>query len=267
MRKADMKKIILGIFALTAMATAASISAQAPASPAAPAAPAAAAPAPAALPALTADQIVDKHLEALGGKDAISKVKSMSVNSTMQIMGNDAPSTTVVVDGVGMRQEFELNGMKIISVYNDKGGWMVNPMSGAADPTPMPDEQYNAGKVGLSVGGPLYDYAAKGSTIELTSADDKTYTIKLTTIDKVEYTFGIDAKTFLLNTMSMTTQMQGQAVTLATSYSDYRKTDTGFLVPYSMAMDFGGQFQINMTVNKVELNKTIDPAIFAMPKA
>jgi hypothetical protein len=32
-------------------------------------------------------------------------------------------------------------------------------------------------------------------------------------------------------------------------------------------MDFGGQFQIGLTVNKVELNKTIDPAIFVMPKA
>ncbi len=77
----------------------------------------------------------------------------------------------------------------------------------------------------------------------------------------------IDAKTFMMNTMTMTAQMQGQAVTSSTSYSDYRKTDTGFMVPYSIAMDFGGQFQIGMTVNKVELNKTVDPAIFVMPKA
>ena len=262
-----MKKIILGVLAFTALAMAASVQiqvqAQAPSSAAAPAVPAAAA----ALPALTADEIVSKHLEALGGKDAIGKIKTMSTEATMQVMGNEAPSTTVVVDGVGMKQESEFNGMKIISVYTDKGGWMQNPMAGAADPTPMPDEQYNTGKVGIYVGGPLFDYASKGSTIALTSSDDKTYNIKLTTKDKVEYSFGIDGKTFLLNTMTTTAQMQGQAVTLSTTYSDYRKTDTGFMVPYSIGLDFGGQFQIGMTIKKIELNKTIDPAIFAMPKA
>jgi hypothetical protein len=251
-----MKKIILGIFAITAMAGAISLTAQTP--PAAPAAPATAASA-AALPALTADEIVNKH--------AIAKVKTMTTEATMQVMGQDAPSTSVVVDGVGMKSESEFNGMKIISAYTDKGGWMVNPMAGAADPTPMPDDQYNSGKAGIYIGGPLYDYAAKGSTIELTSKDDKTYTIKLTTKDKVEYSFGIDGKTFLLNTMATTAQMQGQSVTLTTSYSDYRKTDTGFMVPYSIGLDFGGQFQISMTVKKIELNKTIDAAIFAMPKA
>jgi hypothetical protein len=256
-----MKKIVLGILGFTALAGAVSLSAQTP--PAAPAAPAAAA----ALPALTADEIVSKHLEALGGKDAIAKIKTMSTEATMQIMGNEAPSTTVVVDGVGVKSESEFNGMKIISVYTDKGGWMVNPMAGAADPTPMPDDQYNSGKVGIYVGGPLFDYAARGSTIALATKDDKNYTIKLTTKEKVEYSFEIDGKTFLLNSMSTTTQMQGQSVALTTSYSDYRKTDTGFMVPYTVGLDFGGQFQIGMTIKKIDLNKTVDPAIFVMPKA
>jgi len=267
MRKADMKKIILGIFAFAALATAATVQIQAQAPATAPAATPAAAAAPASLPALTADLIVSKYVDAVGGRDAISKVKTLSTDATLQVMGNEAPSKTVVVDGVGLKSESEFNGMKIITVYTDKGGWMQNPMAGAADPTPMPDEQYNTGKAGIYVGGPLYDYAAKGGTVALVSNDDKAYTIKLTTKEKTEFTFVIDGKTFLLNNMTTTAQMQGQAVTLTTSYSDYRKTDAGFLVPYGIAMDFGGQFQIGLTVNKVELNKTIDPAIFVMPKA
>ncbi len=31
----------------------------------------------------------------------------------------------------------------------------------------MPDDVYNAGKGQINVGGPLYDYAAKGNKIEL----------------------------------------------------------------------------------------------------
>lgn len=100
----------------------------------------------------------------------------------------------------------------------------------------------------------------------MASKDDKTYTIKLTTKEKVKYTFVIDAKTNLVNTMTMEAQIQGQPMTVMASYSDYRKTETGFMVPYSIGLDLG-QLQLSITVKKVELNKTIDPAIFAMPKA
>jgi hypothetical protein len=252
-----MKKIIFGILAFSALASAASIriEAQAPAA------------IPAATPAMTADQIVSKYIDAVGGKDAIGKIKSMSTEATMQVMGNEAPSKTVVVDGVGAKSESEFNGMKIISCYTDKSGWMQNPMAGAADPTPMPDQQYNTGKGDIYVGGMLNDYAAKGSTIALTSQDDKSYTIKLTSKEKIDYTFVIDAKTFLLNSRTSTADMQGQPVTVTETYSDYRKTDTGFMIPYSLGLDFGGQFQINIAITKVELNKTVDPAVFAMPKA
>ena len=255
-----MKRIILGILASTAMAGAASLSAQA-SSPVQ-----ASAPAQVSAPTLTADEVVNKYLDALGGRDAIGKVKTMSVEGTMQVMGSDAPTTTITVDGVGTKQESEFNGTKIISCYTDKGGWAVNPMAGASDPTPMPEDQYSSGKAGIYVGGPLYNYADKGSTIELASKDDKTYTIKLTTKEKVKYTFVIDAKTNLVDTMTMEAQIQGQPMTVMASYSDYRKTETGFMVPYSIGLDLG-QLQLSITVKKVELNKPIDPAIFAMPKA
>jgi hypothetical protein len=263
-----MKRTILGILACTSIAGAVALSAQvsSPAPAPAPAQVSAPAPTQVSAPALTADEVVNKYVDAVGGKDAISKVKTMSMEGTMQVMGSEGPTKTTTVDGVGTRQESEFNGTKIISCFTDKSGWSVNPMAGAADPTPMPDDQYNSGKAGIYVGGLLYDYAAKGSTIELASKDDKAYTIKLTTKEKVKYTFAIDAKTYLVNSMTTETQMGGQPVTLTASYSDYRKTETGFMVPYGISLDFG-QFQLSITVKKIELNKTIDPAIFAMPKA
>ena len=50
--------------------------------------------------------------------------------------------------------------------------------------------------------------------------------------------------------------MQGQPVKVTTSYSDYRKTETGLKVPYGIGLDLG-QFQLSTTVKKVEVNKTI----------
>ena len=169
-----MKKIIHGILMVAAMAYAVSMNAQTAPSTTA------------AEPAPTADEIVGKYVAAIGGKDAISKVKSISTESSIAMMGGDNPSTTTLVDGVGFKNETNFNGTMIVQCFTSKGGWSVNPMAGAASPTPMPDDIYNAGKGQINVGGPLYDYAAKGNKIELFGKDGNAWKIKLTSKENVE---------------------------------------------------------------------------------
>jgi hypothetical protein len=219
-----------------------------------------------ALSAQTADEIVAKYVAAIGGKDAISQVKSVYTESSITMMGGDNPSTTMLVDGVGFKNETEFNGTKIVQCYTDKGGWIVNPMAGAANATPMPDDVYNAGKAQIRVGGPLYDYAAKGSKVELLGKDGTAYKIKLTSKENIETIYLIDSTSYFVTTVMSKGKMQDQDVAITTRLSDYRKSDLGYVTPYAIDVDFGGQFQLTIAVKKVELNKTIDPAVFAMPK-
>jgi hypothetical protein len=203
---------------------------------------------------------------AIGGKDAISQVKSVYMETSITMMGGENPSTTTIVNGVGYKSETDFNGTKIVQCYTDKGGWTINPMAGAATATPMPDDVYNAGKAQINIGGALYDYAAKGSKVELLGKDGGAYKIKLTSKENVEAVYLIDSTSYLITSVTSKGKMQDQDVDITTKYSDYRKTELGYVIPYAIDVDFGGQFGLTIAVKKVELNKTIDPAIFAMPK-
>jgi hypothetical protein len=237
-----MKNFIRGILVVSALASAVSLSAQ------------------------TAGEIVSKHVAAIGGKDAISQVKSVYMETSITMMGGENPSTTTIVNGVGYKSETDFNGTKIVQCYTDKGGWTINPMAGAATATPMPDDVYNAGKAQINIGGALYDYAAKGSKVELLGKDGGAYKIKLTSKENVEAVYLIDSTSYLITSVTSKGKMQDQDVDITTKYSDYRKTELGYVIPYAIDVDFGGQFGLTIAVKKVELNKTIDPAIFAMPK-
>lgn len=219
----------------------------------------------AAVMAQTADEIVAKHIEALGGKEKISQIKSIVQESTMNVMGNEAPNTTYILNGVGYKAEIDMGGQKIVQVYTDKGGWSINPMTGATDPQPIPDEQYKAAKGQIFAGGPLYNYAEKGNKVEYAGKDGNNHKLKVTS-NGTESTYYVDGTTYYIVKAVAKGNMQGQDVEITTNFSDYKKTDFGFVMPYAMEVDFGG-FTMSSVVKKVEINKEIDPKIFEMPKS
>ncbi|MDP9040447.1 MAG: outer membrane lipoprotein-sorting protein, partial [Bacteroidota bacterium] len=59
--------------------------------------------------AQTADEIVNKYVDAIGGKDKLDQIKTVYIENTVQVMGNEGPSTTSIVNGVGYRMESDVN--------------------------------------------------------------------------------------------------------------------------------------------------------------
>jgi len=221
-----------------------------------------------AVRAQTADEVVNKYIDALGGKAVLSSVKTLYVEASVEVMGTELSSIISVVSGKGYKNESDFNGTKITQVVTDKGGWSFNPMVGQTAPAALTDEQVKAAQPQLQIGGALVDYAGKGYKVELIGKDTAMggeYKIKLTGPTGLEATYYINAKTYLMDKEVDKVSAQGQEVEVTNTYSDYKKTDVGFMVPGTRQVVVP-QYTLNITAKKIEVNKTIDPAIFDMPK-
>ena len=219
--------------------------------------------------AQTADDVINKSLDAIGGKDKLKSITSVKTQSSMEVMGNDAPSTMTLLVGKGLKTETDFNGQKMVQVVTDKGGWMINPMAGATDPQAMPDDQLKNVKDQLNFS-PLLDYAARGSKAELAGKEKvgtaDAYKINMTDKDGVTTAYFIDPTTYYLVKTVKHANAMGQDMELSVSYSDFKKTDFGVTVPYTSDLDFGGQFQMTSKVSKIDFNQPVDSSIFDMKK-
>ena len=219
--------------------------------------------------AQTADEIIAKHIEATGGKEKLAAINSVKMENVMHVMDNDAPNKIIIVNGKGYRTESDFNGQKLVQVYTDKGGWAINPFEGSDAPQAMPEDQYKSG-VGLLYAVPLLGYAARGEKAELLGQEKvgsvNAYKIKVTDKVNVAVTYFIDPSTYYIVQTIRPAQFQAQTIDITNVYSNYKKSDYGWVIPMTMEINYGGQFSMTANTAKVEVNTPVDATVFEMKK-
>ena len=207
--------------------------------------------------AQSVDDIIGKYVDALGGKAVLASVKSLVIESTVEVAGNEAPSTTTILYGQGYKSVTDFNGQQIVNCITPAGGWGIQP--GQTTPAAMPADIAKAGLLQLQVS-PLANYAANGYKVELIGKDSAYYKLQMT-VASAKITYFINAKTYLIDKLISNTSQGESTIT----FSDYRKTDAGLVFPYAESLDLP-QISLAITDKKVTVNGTIDPTIFNMPK-
>lgn len=213
----------------------------------------------------TVDEIVDKHIAALGGMDNINAVKTIETDRSLSVSGMEIPTKTLLVVGKSVRSESTVMGNSMIQVVDGKAGWMIRPtmMGGTGEPEDMPADVLKQTESQLDPFGGLVNYKEKGNTVELVGKEkvDKkdAFHLKLTTKEGQVVEEWLDAETFLVSKIKV--EMAGQQGEI--SMSDYKDVDG---VKFPNTMDISSpQGVITFITNKVVVNGTIDDNVFKKP--
>jgi len=217
--------------------------------------------------AQTVDEIVNKHIEAIGGAKLLESINSMKMEGSIEVQpGMTAPITIQVINEKSLRMDLSIMGMTMNQVIDGESGWMVNPFGGNPAPEPITPDQIKETKGQMDLKGKLYNYAAKGTKVEFVSKDEvegaDVLKLRVTEKDgKVTFTY-LDAKTYFIIKETIIVKVDDAETEVNTVYSNFKKTPEGFTFAYTMQNEMAGG-PINW--EKVEINPKIDPEIFKMP--
>ncbi|WP_224489384.1 LolA family protein [Robertkochia flava] len=94
-----------------------------------------------AVHAQSPEQVVASYIQAIGGKENLKKVKTITAD--IEVVSNGLAMDGRIAYSFPDKQYTEMivRGEKIITVVNGDKGWMVNPMTGSSNAFPMSEQQ------------------------------------------------------------------------------------------------------------------------------
>jgi hypothetical protein len=216
----------------------------------------------------SADDIINKNLDAMGGKDKLATLKTVYEETSTSAMGNELPGKTWFINGQGFRSEINAMGSSIVTVITKDTGWMVNPLTGNTNPQPLPAEAVKQSIARLDLRGQFLNYAQHGYTATLQGSEKVNgkdcYKIKLSKPGEGDVLYFVDATTYFVDKVSSSAKVNGSDITADVLFGDYKKTPDGFVFPNSTTFTTP-QGDITATVTKVVPNQAVDPTLLQKP--
>jgi outer membrane lipoprotein-sorting protein len=215
------------------------------------------------------DEIIAKHVKAMGGADKLSKLKSMKITADMDVMNMKVPITTTIIQDQGFRSETTVQGMTVVQAINGNTGWAINPMTGQTKATALPEEAVKSMGAETDLTG-LYNYKEKGYILALDGEEDlagaKVYKVSMTLKNGIKRINYISKDTFYILKIIVHANMNGQDVMSENTQSDFKQVD-GISYPFRSEVTTSAMPGTTMAlmIKTLEVNPKIDPNIFKMP--
>ena len=225
--------------------------------------------------AQSVDEIVEKHLAASGGREALARLQSRSLAGTIMLTSPAGDiSGTIEVLNVAPNKERTLLTLDLSALgagmmtfdqrFNGSTGYVMDSLQGNREITgPQLDSMRNG-----SFPSALMNYKERGIALTLAGRekvgdrDAHVLTLQFRSGPPVRQYF--DAQTFLLLKIVASAETpQGDPVEQTTEFADYRDVD-GFRIPFQVKTTSPAQ-NLTVTLTKVAHNVKVDESLFEKP--
>jgi Protein of unknown function (DUF620) len=217
---------------------------------------------------ITPDEIMEKSIQASGGREAMMKLTSLAGSGTMDIVSMGAKATTEVyakapdkrltvtkVEGYG----------EIKEGYDGKIAWSMEPQNGLVE---LSGDRLAAARRDAQFNGELrwkelYPKAEVTGKEQVAGRD--CWVLKLTPTEGKPVVRYYDAETFLMAKVVVSADTPQGPAEIPVEFSDWRDIGNGVKGPYTMKVTVPGVGELITKYTEMKFNVEIDDAKFGKP--
>lgn len=180
------------------------------------------------------------------------------------------------------RIEVQFRGQSAVQVYDGSNGWKLRPFLNRLEVEPFTSEERRLASMQSDLDGPLLDYAAKGTRVELDGTEQvegkQAYKLKLVTKAGQVIHVWIDAESFLEDKVEgQPRELDGKLHPVEIYYRDYREVE-GLKIPFLLETRVlpaesgrSGSHEPafppeKIQIERVKVNPKLDTARFGKPQ-
>jgi hypothetical protein len=218
----------------------------------------------------TAEEIVAKYIQNVGGMGKIQAVKTL--RSTGKFIGGGGFEAQVVQEnkrGNMVREEFSMQGLTGIKAYDGKAGWKIQPWQGKKDPETLGEEEMKSILEDSDFDGPLVNYEQKGNKVEFAGMDEvegtDVFKLKVTLPNGDVFSYYMDTDHCVPIKIDTKRMVRGAEREYETMLGDYKEV-SGWYLPFAFETNVkGSQDKSQVVYAKIEADVAIDDSRFSKP--
>ncbi len=204
----------------------------------------------------TAESIIEKHIEAVGGIDNYKKLESLRINGRFTAFSLVKPYEMIWLKPGKYYMEYSLGKHDVIEAFNGKQGWVIDPWQEITFPRKANATEENVYTQKATLVSPFLKFTEGEISVEYLGEDDTngedTYILKVTKPGNYVETWYLSTDTYLPVKYNSVWVDFARPSDAETFFDDFRSVG-GVKIPHYIERTFGQRHRVT-EIESVEIN-------------